>query len=112
MPEEPRVGARSDDHRAVCAYSPVPGAPQCANRAILHYAIEHETGIDGIVGLATCAAHADIAAATGPVAGVHEHQAWCGLPGTRWQDDACVLDGTGQSAATRAFEALKEADHG
>lgn len=95
----PTVGPASDEHRAVCVYSPRPGDPQCDRPATLH--VRTDTDEYRQVALSTCDRHAPIARVAGRFVAEHEHALLCGLPGTLWAEveNVCVLDDTGEEPA-------------
>lgn len=96
--DAPRVGAPSDEYRAVCVYSSAPGEPQCNATARLHVMVN--SGNYGVVMLATCDSHALIARMSGAFLQEHAFQGYCGLPSTRWSPaNVCVLDDSGQEPA-------------
>lgn len=91
----PTVGEVSDEYRAVCVYSLRPADPQCDAPATVH--VLTESPAYGVVALASCDTHADIARAAGEYVMEHEHAGLCGLPGTIWHlvENRCVLDDSG-----------------
>lgn len=98
MTDEPRVGAESDEYRAVCVYSRAPGEPQCNATARLHVMV-NSAGY-GVVMLATCKSHALIARMSGFFLQEHTFEGYCGLPGTLWSvENKCVLDDSGREPA-------------
>lgn len=101
----PRVGPRSDEHRSVCVYSSVEGAPQCGDRATVHVMVEASIpgeNVFGLVGLVACDQHAPVACAAGRLIAVHSYAGDCGMPGSTWSPDsnACVVDDGGAEPAT------------
>lgn len=108
MPADtPRVGAPSDDHRAVCQFGLRPGSPRCAKPATRHVVVAHPEDGGYVAGLSACDEHHAIARAAAEVRGDHAHGMWCDLPGTVWlpDSDECVPDESGQEPAPRAREA-------
>jgi hypothetical protein len=102
---KPSVGVPSDEHRAVCVYSPLPGEPQCGIPATVHIrtvVIEY-----GDVGLASCDGHASVARSAGRFVAEHEHEGYCGFPSTLWHDELnrCVLDDSGIEPSRALAEA-------
>lgn len=95
-PNPPRVGPASEDYRSVCQFAARPGAPQCQNAAETHICVEDDTY--GLVALASCGQHRDIALQAAEVVDEHPHAGFCGLPATRWLFDPsmCVLDDSGE----------------
>lgn len=92
----PYVGEASDEYRAVCVYSPTPGAEQCGAAATTHVRVL-DCGGYGEVCLASCADHAPVARAAGALVAEHAFSGCCGLPATMWLDglNVCVLDESG-----------------
>ncbi|MFI7249803.1 hypothetical protein [Micromonospora chalcea] len=91
----PRVGPASSEHRAVCGYSDTPAAPLCEAPASRH--VLADSPQYGLVSLAACPDHLEIARLAGRFLDEHQHTGVCGLPGTRWSfdEDACVIDDSG-----------------
>lgn len=104
MNNHPRVGAETDEYRAVCVYSPSPGDPQCDAPATLHVQVDCDPY--GVVALAACPQHAPIARASGRFIEEHVYEGYCGLPGTLWSpQNMCVLDDSGREPARVAEHA-------
>jgi hypothetical protein len=93
----PWVGAPSDEHRAVCVYADEPGSPYCHKPATRHIRVEDATY--GEVALASCDTHAPIARASGRFVEEHTYEGFCGIAGTIWVNNSCVLDISGQEPA-------------
>jgi hypothetical protein len=72
---------------------PAGGQPPCGLPATVHIATVAEGW--GLVALASCDVHAGIARRAGQWEAEHQHQLACGLPGTLWTDDGCVIDDSG-----------------
>lgn len=89
----PRVGPPADDHRAVCEFSATRGAPKCGAAATVHVCTTSPEW--GTVALATCDEHVDIARRAGHQEAEHPHRGLCGIAGTLWTDEQCVLDDSG-----------------
>lgn len=90
----PGVGGPSDEHRAVCEYTGlVEDGPACGEPATVHI-LTVATGW-GRVALASCDRHAGIARRAGLYEAEHPHRSVCGLPGTIWTDEECILDDSG-----------------
>lgn len=104
MTVQPWVGPPSDEYRAVCVYSDRPSQLQCAEPATLH--VKVEDGHYGCVALATCDRHASIARASGRFVEEHIYEGVCGMAGTIWVNNQCVLDDSGQEPARRTMEAI------
>lgn len=91
---EPGVGPASTDYRGVCQYhGPTGHGPPCGEPATVH--VRTMSASWGDVSLASCDRHAPIARAAGGFMAEHRHWGVCGLPGTVWADEACVIDESG-----------------
>jgi len=109
MDDGPRVGLPSNEHRAICLYSPAPGQPRCTNTATIH--ILTDDPHYGPIALPTCDDHAPIARAAGTHLLEHHHEGWCGLPGTRWVHEPvnrCELDDSGPN---RTFTTVRTSSY-
>ncbi len=106
----PGVGGPTSDHRAVCAYTgSVPDGPTVCNAAATRHLMVQSPAW-GVVGLLACDAHLRIARAAGIVLGEHEFMGLCGLPGTAWTDERCVIDDSGLEPALAGTREMAHAD--
>ena len=88
------VGPPSDDYRAACRFTgPTSHGPPCGAPAVVHVRVLAADW--GDVALEACDDHAEIARRAGRRVGEHQHAGFCGLPGTVWTDDECVIDDSG-----------------
>jgi hypothetical protein len=97
----PRVGAESDEYRAVCVYSEQPGEPKCGQPATTHVRVKDPHY--GEVSLVTCARHLPIARAAGKFLQEHKYEGWCGFPASLWNIElnVCLMDDTGVEPVRR-----------
>jgi hypothetical protein len=92
----PRVGAPTDDYRAVCSFALRPGAPACTDVAVRHLLVTSAKW--GVVSLASCVDHLSIARLSGVC---HQEHAFdsgvCDLPGALWieTENRCAFDVSG-----------------
>lgn len=93
------VGPASDEYRAVCVYSDVPGDPQCDRPAVRHVRVVCDEY--GEVMLASCSVHLSNARTAGRFVQEHDFEGVCGFPSTLWVTELniCVLDASGEEPA-------------